>query len=358
MVKSFRLLPPGRGIGWVPFVWLIYMASIPIAPYERHAATLEWALTIGNMLLFLALYFRGYWVRGTESIVIVAAMFVLGAISVRWNVGTLCYFIYAASFIGWGVPNISWRVLGGYLALLAGTLSYLAIGVQNSAIALIFAALLGAVSIAQCASVRANERLRQAHEEVERLAKVAERERIARDLHDVLGHTLSVIILKSELASKLADRDMDRAALEIRDVERIARESLGELRDALAGYRASGIDSEFARAKNVLESAGVSFDCEAEPVALTATQESVVALAIREGITNIVRHARAHSCRLRLSLEGTDYRLEIADDGRGTNDGEGFGLMGMRERVESIGGTLVREVSNGTRLILTLPAQA
>ena len=358
MGKRLQLLPPGRDISWVPFVWLIYLAGVPFAPYERHASALEWALTLGGMAIFLVLYFRGFWVSGTESMVIVAAMFALGAVSVSSNPGALCYFIYASCYIGWGFPRFSWQILAGYSVVLALTLVGLHIQGQTLMISLVFSALLGAVNIRQCESARANCRLRLAQEEVERLAKVAERERIARDLHDVLGHTLSVIVLKSELASKLAERDIEQATAEIRDVERIARESLAELRDALAGYRTAGIDAEFARARNVLESAGVRFACEAEPLLLTPTQESVVALAIREGITNIVRHARAHSCRLRLIHEGEDYRLEIADDGRGAGGSEGFGLLGMRERAEALGGTLVREVSNGTRLVLTLPAKA
>jgi len=203
---------------------------------------------------------------------------------------------------------------------------------------------------------RMNRQLRKAHEEVEHLAKVAERERIARDLHDVLGHTLSVITLKSELAGKLIDRDPQRAGKEIREVEEISRQALSEVRDAIRGYRAQGLVAELAHAKATLETAGVSVQCDASTgLQLPAMQESVLSLAVREGVTNVVRHAQATNCRLRLEQNNGTCRLEIADDGQGFVSLEGNGLRGMRERVEMLGGTLERNNRSGTTLVITLP---
>src|SRR5258708_13782744 len=112
-----------------------------------------------------------------------------------------------------------------------------------------------------------------AQDEIEHLAKAAERERIARDLHDVLGHTLSLIILKSELASKLADKDPERAIEEIRDVERISREALAEVRQAVKGYRSSGLDNEFRHAGETLRTAGIRGEARREPLAFTPAHE-------------------------------------------------------------------------------------
>jgi two-component system sensor histidine kinase DesK len=203
---------------------------------------------------------------------------------------------------------------------------------------------------------RMNRQLRKANEEMEHLAKVAERERIARDLHDVLGHTLSVITLKSELAGKLLDRDPARAGREIREVEQISRQALSDVRDAIRGYRSQGLVAELAQAKSTLETAGLTVRCDAATtVELQAIQESVLSLAVREAVTNIVRHAQAHTCRVRLEQHNGSCRLEIQDDGRGSSNGEGNGLRGMRERVEMLGGTLDRDAENGTRLTITLP---
>jgi len=172
----------------------------------------------------------------------------------------------------------------------------------------------------------------------------------------VLGHTLSVITLKSELAGKLIDRDPLRAGKEIREVEEISRKALSEVRDAIRGYRAKGLSAELAQAKATLETAGVSVQLEAATtLQIPAMQESVLSLAVREGVTNVVRHARASSCRLRLEQQNASCRLEIADDGQGFVNVEGNGLRGMRERVEMLGGTLERNNKSGTMLVITLP---
>src|SRR6202051_5411642 len=106
-----------------------------------------------------------------------------------------------------------------------------------------------------------NQRLHKHNQEIENLPKVADRERIARDLHDVLGHPLSVITLKSELAGKLVDRDPQRAGKEIREVEQISRQALSDVRDAIRGYRSQGLVAEVAQAKTTLETAGLTVQC-------------------------------------------------------------------------------------------------
>jgi two-component system sensor histidine kinase DesK len=197
--------------------------------------------------------------------------------------------------------------------------------------------------------------MRLAHEELEHLAKVAERERIARDLHDVLGHTLSLITLKSELARKLVDRDPERAKQEMHDVETASRAALADVREAIRGYRSDGIFAELARARTALETAGVTVECQTDPVPLSPAQESVLALALREAVTNVVRHAEARRCNVILKRNNALCTLEVADDGRGADGPEGNGLRGMRERLEVLGGSLRLLTSNGTRLIIDLP---
>ncbi len=221
-------------------------------------------------------------------------------------------------------------------------------------IATVVSLAVGATSIHYAELSRQGERLRLAHGEIARLAQVAERERIARDLHDLLGHTLSVIVLKSELAAKLTTRDAEAAAREIRDVERISRDALREVRQAVSGYRAR-VASEVDRAREALRAAGVAFEPEVDAAPLPATAESVLALAIREAVTNVVRHAAARHCRLRLRLSGSAASLVVEDDGRGGSAAEGVGLASMRERLQALGGTLERTGTSGTRLAITLP---
>jgi two-component system sensor histidine kinase DesK len=194
-----------------------------------------------------------------------------------------------------------------------------------------------------------------AQDEIEHLARIAERERIARDLHDVLGHTLSLIILKSELASKVADTNPARAVAEIRDVEAISREALAQVRAAVKGYRSTGLENELIHAEQTLETAGIHVETSIDRPSLPLAHEGVLALALREAVTNVVRHAHATSCRVRLEKTGSWCEMEIADDGRGGEAPEGSGLSGMRTRVEALGGTLLRETGRGTSLKIRLP---
>jgi two-component system sensor histidine kinase DesK len=206
--------------------------------------------------------------------------------------------------------------------------------------------------------IRANKRLDLAQDQIEHLAKVAERERIARDLHDVLGHTLSVVVLKSELAGKLIGSDAERARQEIGEVEQIARAALTEVRETIGGYRAEGLAAEIARARRTLDAAGVTLDCDAGDVGLEAAQESVLSLVLREAVTNILRHAGATRCRLGLTADDRRTVLWVEDNGRGAMGREGNGIRGMRERVAALGGRLEIESSQGTRLTAEIPRVA
>jgi two-component system sensor histidine kinase DesK len=204
-----------------------------------------------------------------------------------------------------------------------------------------------------------NTKLAMAQEEIQQLAAVAERERIARDLHDVLGHTLSVIVLKAELAGRLMDRDPRRAAQEIADVETTARTALAEVREAIGGYRAKGLAAELALAKRTLDVAGVSLTCEDTQNALStlqATEETVLSLAVREAVTNIVRHAEATTCLMRFEQTPDGFHaLLVEDNGNHAVLREGNGLRGMRERVQALGGRFDVRSEHGTRLLIELP---
>jgi two-component system sensor histidine kinase DesK len=273
------------------------------------------------------------------------------------NQGAATFFIFAAAFIPFCVSTER-----AAIGLMAGIVALAAIEKQIFQLSGWFLFYAGGMSLAVgggniyfAQRNRALAKLRMANDEIEHLAKVAERERIARDLHDVLGHTLSVITLKSELAGKLIDRDPARAGKEIREVEEISRQALSEVRDAIRGYRSQGLAAELVQARATLETAGVTVKCETASVQLPALQESVLSMAVREAVTNVVRHAHATTCYLRLEQRNGSCRLEIEDDGRGGSQNEGNGLRGMRERVEILGGTLHRHCQSGTKLTITLP---
>ena len=340
----------------MPFVWLVYAVGVPFSLIGVHAPALV-AFQLALLGVFLVCYVIGYGRWGRQALVFAAVFTVLGVIASPSDGWATTYFVYAATFLAWGLSaRNAYLALGVYAVFVALDVWLTHVYLVSAIYGVLFSVIVGVACIHAAEQRRAHTRLQQAYEQNERLAKIAERERIARDLHDVLGHTLSLIALKSQLASKLADRDPQRAVAEIRDVEQIARTSLDELRAAVAGYRAAGIPQELAHARDVLSSAGLRVDCEAEEdVRLAPAQESVLALAIREAVTNVVRHARATVVRLRLAHAGDACRFEIEDDGVGGAATEGLGLSGMRERVESHGGSLERTTDRGTRLVVTLP---
>lgn len=357
-LRRLRSVLHDRDHGWGPLVWVLYLGFFFVQPVVDHVSGKQWLFDILGAAVFLLLYWGIFLLERPRPLVHVGGMLLLGISFFPFNTGACTFFIFAAAMVPFLVDTQS-RAIAGLVAIAAiGGIEAFFLHLSGWGIfwAALFPAFIGAGNVFFAERNRMNRKLRKANEEIEHLATVAERERIARDLHDVLGHTLSVITLKSELAGKLMDRDPDRAGKEIREVEQISRQALSDVRDAIRGYRAQGLSAELARAKSTLETAGLTVQCDAATtMKLPAVQESVLSLAVREAVTNVVRHAQAHTCRMRLEQQNGSCRLEIQDDGCGNSTGEGNGLRGMRERVEMIGGTLQRTTENGTTLTITLP---
>ena len=357
-LKPWRTVFNDKEHGWSPLLWVLYLGFFFVDPVLSHPSLRIWALDIAGAATFIILYFGLFWIENPKALAHIAGMVALGLLFQPINSGASTFFIYAAAMVPFCVETQRAAIVGLAVIGSIGAIDQLLLHRTGWALfySALFPVILGGGNTFFAERNRMNRRLRKANEEIEHLAKVAERERIARDLHDVLGHTLSVITLKSELAGKLIDRDPQRAGKEIREVEEISRQALSDVRDAIRGYRAKGLAAELAQAKATLETAGLTVQCDAATtLQLPAMQESVLSLAVREGVTNVVRHARASTCRLRLEQQNGSCRLEIADDGQGFATVEGNGLRGMRERVEMLGGTLERMNSSGTLLVITLP---
>jgi two-component system sensor histidine kinase DesK len=353
---TMRILPQNRDFGWSPYAWLIYLGFFFIHPIMDHVGWETWLATALGTVVFLPLYFTGYWLQDRRCLWIIAAIALIGVVFAPFNPGASVFFVYAAGFVAFtGDSAFAWKLLAAIVAVVGLEAFFLHLGPWFWIMGSVLPIAIGSANIHFVQRYQAYRQLRMARDEIEHLARVAERERIARDMHDVLGHTLSVVILKSELASKLIGRDPERAKNEIQDVEQISREALAEVRNAISGYRAGGLEEELARADATLRTAGVAAECRSVHVALSPPQETVLALAVREAVTNVVRHAHARHCRLRLEQVDACCVLEILDDGCGSNQAEGNGVRGMRERVEALGGTLRRETTAGTKLTIMLP---
>jgi two-component system, NarL family, sensor histidine kinase DesK len=220
----------------------------------------------------------------------------------------------------------------------------------------------GAVMASLGSTTRANRKLREAREELARLAVTEERSRIARDLHDLLGHTLSLIALKTELATKLIESDPRRARTELQEVQDVTRQALHEVREAVHGYRRPTVDEELEGARVALSAAGIDCRIDGSADELPEDIESTLAWAVREATTNVVRHSGARTCAISLDTGDGTVALQVEDDGPRASGSShnGSGLAGLAERARRLHGTLEAggRPEGGFRVRLTLPLRA
>lgn len=351
-------------IGWIEHIWLVslFFVFFPLIFTPGTDAT-DWLVTGALVAAFLALYVWVHLADARAALVPLVLITLLGIGGAYINSGTTIFLIFVAAFAAHGLPprRAMWAVAGlaAIVVVIGVTLQApMPYGLAAVTPAFLFVIVIGLAEIYNAQRGRSDARLRLAQDEIERLATVAERERIARDLHDLLGHTLSVIVLKAELASRLMERDPARAATEVADVERISRTALTEVRAAVQGYRGQSLARELEGARRTLAAAGIAVETDIEAVELPEARDEVLALAVREAITNIIRHSSAHSVRIELQSRSEGVRLTVADDGRGGDAPEGSGLRGMRERLAAFGGSLERDTTTGTRLSIVLPPSA
>jgi two-component system, NarL family, sensor histidine kinase DesK len=360
-----RLLPE-RFIeeeGYAPLWSLLYLGFLFMNWNDRPLAS--WLpATLLSIVLFLPLYFRAMWLRGRRILVCAAAIAALGFALAPFNTSSNTYLIYAGAILPIsGIPlRASIAAIFAGLALFAAELALLLHWPLRFVIVSVAISALVATAICIANHSQAEKRQRQAelklsHDEVRRLAALAERERIGRDLHDLLGHTLSLITLKSELAARLFDRDPLAARREIVDVERVARDALGQVRRAVTGIRTAGIAAELASARLLLELDGIRLHYSGAETTLPPQLETVLALVVREAVTNVQRHAGARSVRIELESGMHEVLLLVADDGIGAPVVPGNGLAGMRERLAALDGRLTIEAVRGagTRLVVRVP---
>ncbi|MEM7049581.1 MAG: sensor histidine kinase [Acidobacteriota bacterium] len=354
---ALRLLPRDAVHGWTPYAWLIYLGFYLMHPAIGQAGALEWGRTAALTGLFLVFYFRGYWVDEGQAVAPALGILGVALLAAPGNPGAACFPIYAAGAFGQsqrGRAALRWIAVVLVTVVLQSW--WFDLPILYWAIALAFSTLVGGICFHYAELSRNRRALEASQEEVERLATQAERERIARDLHDLLGHTLSLITLKSELAARLAASDPERAAGEMRQVEEISRRALSEVRAAVTGYRLGSLAEELARADSTLRAAGIELVRQDRAVQLPEEQSQIFSFVLREALTNVLRHSRATTCTVELRGDDQGWLLTVSDDGIGGGR-EGSGLRGMRERLQAAGGSLVRSLEGGTRLVARLPAE-
>ncbi|AYN43622.1 sensor histidine kinase [Streptomyces dangxiongensis] len=353
-------------------VWLIFLSS-PVGDLVQGGhttgATVAGALGLTAFVgVYLTLVFRNIG-RPFAPRVVLTLGGVLGVLApvLALTLGSAWLGLFVYLSVAWGATL---PLRAAYWAIPASALVMYLIGLrtdENEARGLLLLVLLIGFAMTGVGQlVRTTVELRKARATVAQLAANEERLRLARDLHDLLGHSLSLITLKSELAGRMLPGRPDQAAQQVADIEQVSRQALVDVREAVTGYRRPRIAAELAGVQVALTTAGVAADLPAEPdlTAVAEEAESALAWALREAVTNVVRHSGADRCAVRLlrrqTLDGPVLELSVEDNGKGgPGGGPGNGLTGLTERLEKVGGSLeAGRVRHGFRLIARVPTAA
>ncbi|MFW5471724.1 sensor histidine kinase [Knoellia sp. CPCC 206450] len=351
---------PWQRWGWVMGgVWLVFLA-FPVAGVVDSGASRPRVVTgVVLFALFAAVYIHGFRALGrarSEQEVVrggLAHLAVLVAICV------LIHLIVGAASVGGGPYLVAlamfvlpmWAAVG--LAVVVVGLTVLLTSVSSELSDTWYLPGIVILVAVVTAVVRTIERRSILHDELAaELTVSAERDRLARDVHDVVGHTLTAMSLKADVAERLVTTDPERARREIAEVAALSRQALAEVRAAVGGIRSARLDDEIASAARVLEAAGIAAHLPEDLTVVDPRHRVVLAWVLREAVTNVVRHSGASVCRVALGASS----LTVEDDGRGASGlREGNGLRGVRERVDAAGGVLrVEDARPGTRLEVTL----
>ena len=349
------LLPPDDELGRLPYAWLVYLGFL-FFPLTLGAGGREfWLPTLFSIAVFLPLYFWTLRLSGWKLLLGTLPMVAMCALLTPYNPSALTFAVYAAAFApGFGSVRAGLIHLAGVIVAITVIFWYHALPMPFFIMGILMPLLVGLSNVFFTEMQKKNAEIKLSQQEVRRLAGKAERERIARDLHDLLGHTLAVMVRKAELARRLVTANPAQAAMEMKAVEEVGRDALAQVREAVSGWRAPELAAEAASARLVLESSGISAQVDDIPdIAREVGQ--VMAMVLREAVTNVIRHSRASQCRIEFERAGRDWLMRVADNGNGQTTAEGHGITGMRERLAAVGGELSVEFGQGCTLLARVP---
>ncbi|HEX5086414.1 MAG TPA: sensor histidine kinase [Nocardioides sp.] len=341
-------------------IWLFFLVNPFLAGWARRD---EWRGVVGmvSTVLFAAAYMVLWWRYRADrhrhlttpplrwSLSWIVALFVLGAITVACigEEGLACVVYVSVACVLVFPYRVSIPIA---IALTVGTLGLGGVEQWGSQVGTAFGIMAASLAVLGLRAVmNRNVELIVAHQENARLAVDNERSRFARDLHDILGHSLTVITVKAELAQRLLDVDVERARAELADLERLSRDALTDVRRAVEGYRDITLPGELVRARVALQAAEIDADLPNSTDDVPSDLRELFAWTVREGVTNVIRHSGASHCEVRL----TATCAEVVDNGTATpsSSGHGSGLAGLRERAADVGATVVtRRLSPGFSL--------
>ena len=341
---ALKVTPYFQCLFYLPFLFLEWDTSTFIATIVAHT-------------VLLPIFFRVFWHKGIHAAGLVLILCLTASICLVYSISGIGIFAYAAAACSACRKK---SLVYALLALVNVAFLLLAFSLNYSTTAILvglfFTVINGVNFDYQLRKYLDNRAIQQDQHEITTLAKSHERQRIARDLHDLLGHTLTSISLKSELAERLLSINPEQARRQLQEIQTISRTALQQVRHAVSDYKTRNLSSELINARIVLESLDIELHCQGCDITLPAAIDTVLAMVLREAVTNILRHSRASRCGLTITIKDNNVLFIIRDNGKANGEPSlGNGFKGMRERCQELGGQMQLLFHQGCEISVTLP---
>ena len=357
MTNSDPLLKLEYRLGWIYLVNLVfYFIPLFINDYPW------WQIVVSVLAVppFLWCYFQVYHSAQHQAWKPIVGIVVIASLMMPFNSGALSLYVFAGFFVGFFYSRTTWffSVLSicMLMTLLAHLSGYPVFYFLTWGVGLVSA--ISLFGIAEQKRQRTHFALKQSEQEISMLATMVERERIARDLHDLMGHNLSSIALKAELAQRLLDTGkQEECRQQLVELQQISRESLTQIRQTVADYKHKGLAHHLAELTKTLRDKGLQVTIAGDLPTLAHQAEKELIMVLTELTNNILRHSQASSCSFEFSFNGTDWLIQVSDNGRCEQIKEGNGLAGIRERLSAFGGKLNYQLQQGCQFMVQIPGE-
>ncbi|OOQ92513.1 sensor histidine kinase [Bacillus cereus] len=364
MIEKKRIEIFPKHMGFFPYMWLVYL----LFPIYHLTQVSGWKLGIGSgmLVLFIITYRQLYFVNKTFILWACIQMVLIFLFALFYNAFMIFFGFFTASAMGFAPSKKVFRVLLGLLITMLGSFIFVYFKQLTTTSLVNIVPMFILMLLTPFGMRNFNQKkmlknqLNEANEQIKDLVKREERQRIARDLHDTLGHTLSLITLKSQLVEKLIVKNPDRASMEAKEITQTSRTALKQLRELISDMRMITVEEELEQIKAILQAANIELEVkqEANSSSLSPIEQNILGMCLREAVTNVVKHSKATVCIVSILESQGELILKVEDNGVGLEEQnhDGNGIRGMKERIALIDGLVELDTINpGTLLTVKVP---
>ncbi|WP_144505001.1 sensor histidine kinase [Bacillus mycoides] len=364
MIEKKRIEIFPKHMGFFPYMWFVYLL-FPIY-HLTQASGWKLVLGIGMLIVFIVTYRQLYFVQKTFILWACIQMVLIFLFALFYNPFMIFFGFFTASAMGFAPSKKAFRVLLCLLVVMLGAFVFVYKNQLTTASLVNIVPMFILMLLTPFGMRNFNQKkmlknqLNEANEQIKDLVKREERQRIARDLHDTLGHTLSLITLKSQLVEKLIVKNPERASIEAKEITQTSRTALKQLRELISDMRMITVEEELEQIKAILQAANIELEVkqEASSSSLSPIEQNIVGMCLREAVTNVVKHSQATRCTVSVLESQGELILIVEDNGIGLADQnhDGNGIRGMKERIALIDGFVELDTINpGTLLTVKVP---